>query len=392
MERDVTSADQRATFDPVLRRAALLGYAPARIERPHVTPRIEKPRVSVLVPCYKYGHYVRKCVASVLSQPGVAVDVLIIDDASPDDSASVVRDLAASDPRVRAICHESNKGHIATYNEGLFQLTGDYVVLLSADDLLAPGALRRATALMEAHPEVGLVYGPVSEFSDVPSVSPQAEEEAATWTIWKGRDWLLDRCHTGRNALRCPEAVMRRSVLHAVGEYDPRLPHAADFHTWLKAAGVSDVGYVGGVTQAFYRVHGTNMHTSMFDGTAPKGIIVDLEQRYECFSRALRESTNVPRSDELFDRACRSLAREALTIAVRCYEWGKADTWPVADFAAFAERVYPPAKLNALWRAYALRRMVGAGRSRRHVLFLPGEQVYKVTSNLREWRWRYAGI
>jgi hypothetical protein len=185
---------------------------------------------------------------------------------------------------------------------------------------------------------------------------------------------------------------MRRSVLHAVGEYDPQLPHAADFHTWLKAAGVCDVGYVGGATQAFYRVHETNMHMSVFDGTVPKGIIIDLEQRYECFARVLRESDSVPGSDELFDRACRSLAREALTIAIRCYEWGKADTWPVADFAAFAERVYPAAKLRPLWRAYALRRMVGAARSRRHPLFLPGEQVYKAASHIRERRWRYAGI
>ena len=384
-------AGMRTTSDQVLRRVALWGYAGARIERPHAAPGTAKPRVSVLIPCYNYGHFVRECVASVLSQPGVDVDVLVIDDASPDGSASVVRAVAESDPRVRAICHERNKGHIATYNEGLFQLTGDFAILLSADDLLAPGALQRATDLFEAHPSVGLVYGPVTDFSDAPPAMPQAGE-ATSWTIWKGRDWLLDRCHTGRNALRCPEAILRRSVLDAVGQYDPELPHAADFHTWLKAACISDVGYVGGVAQAYYRMHATNMHTSMFEGTVPKGIVIDLEQRYECFSRALRGNASVPGSDQLFDRACQSLAREAMTIAIRCYEWGKADTWPVADFVGFAERVYPAARLRGLWRAYALRRMVGAEHARRHPLFLPGEQVHKAASHMRDWRWRYAGI
>jgi glycosyltransferase involved in cell wall biosynthesis len=194
----------------------------------------------VVIPCYNYGHYIQHCVDSAVAQPGVSVDVLIIDDASPDGSAEVVKRVAANDPRVRAIYHERNRGHIATYNEGLFQVDGDYVVLLSADDLLAPGSLGRATALMESHPDVGLVYGPAVSFADVPP--PPARGRATSWTIWRGHDWVRDRCRTGRNALLSPEAVMRTSVLHTVGGYQATLPHAGDFDVWMRAASVSDVG------------------------------------------------------------------------------------------------------------------------------------------------------
>ncbi len=115
-------------------------------------------RVGVIVPCYKYAHFLRECVESALAQP-VDVRVLIIDDASPDNTAEVAAGLAAQDERVEFRRHTVNQGHIATYNEGLDWGTGDYMLLLSADDLLTPGALSRAVRLMDAHPEVGFTYG-----------------------------------------------------------------------------------------------------------------------------------------------------------------------------------------------------------------------------------------
>ena len=95
--------------------------------------------VSVIIPCYNYAHFLRECVESVVSQAGVEVHVLIIDDASADNTAEVAAELLAHHPGVEYRRHEKNCGHIATYNEGLAWASGDYTVLLSADDLLTPG-------------------------------------------------------------------------------------------------------------------------------------------------------------------------------------------------------------------------------------------------------------
>jgi glycosyltransferase involved in cell wall biosynthesis len=111
--------------------------------------------VDVFVPCYRYEHFLRQCVESVFSQSGVSVRVLIIDDASPDNTAEVAAALASEDPLVSFIRHIENKGHIATYNEGIEWASADYMLLLSA---LLPGALSRAAELMDAHPEVGFIY------------------------------------------------------------------------------------------------------------------------------------------------------------------------------------------------------------------------------------------
>ena len=113
----------------------------------------------MVVPCYNYGHYLPACLGSALNQPGVEVEAIVVDDASPDGSGEVAERLSAADSRVRLIRHPRNKGHIATYNDGLEAARGDYLVLLSADDLLAPGSLARAAALLEANPEVGFAYG-----------------------------------------------------------------------------------------------------------------------------------------------------------------------------------------------------------------------------------------
>src|SRR5579862_146798 len=115
--------------------------------------------VDVIVPCYRYGHFLRGCVESVLPQSGVQVRVLIIDDASPDDTAEVAAALARDNPQVSVISHLSNRGHIATYNEGIDWASADYLLLLSADDYLLPGALMRATALMDKYPGVAFAFG-----------------------------------------------------------------------------------------------------------------------------------------------------------------------------------------------------------------------------------------
>src|ERR1700692_1707112 len=115
--------------------------------------------VDVVVPCYGYGHFLRECVASVLSHSVEKIRVLIIDDASVDDTPDVGRELEISDDRVTFLRHPTNKGHIYTYNEGIEWAAASYMLILSADDYLLPGALQRATALMDRCPEAGFSFG-----------------------------------------------------------------------------------------------------------------------------------------------------------------------------------------------------------------------------------------
>ena len=220
-------------------------------------------RVSVIVPCYNYARFLRQCVESVLSQEGVEVRVLIIDDTSSDNTPEVGAALAAEDSRVEYRRHEQNRGHIATYNEGLEWATGEYTVLLSADDLLTPGSLARATRLMDAHTNVGFVYGAnIRLLPDQPMQRPRTEALDCDWQVCNGLEWLEAVCRERNTFIDSPEVVVRTRMYKTLGGYRPELPHTADVEMWLRFAAHGAVGRVD-ADQAYYRVHGKNMHQDL---------------------------------------------------------------------------------------------------------------------------------
>jgi hypothetical protein len=352
---------------------------------------VDVASVDVIVPCYRYGEVLPTAVGSVLEQPGVDVRVLIIDDASGDGSADVARALAAADDRVEARVHEQNRGHIATYNEGLLEWAkADYAVLLSADDALTPGALARAAALLDAHPSVGFAYGRPVHW-DGSSPLPPARTSPRGWKIYEGMTWLRRRFAVGNGCITSPEVVVRTELQQRIGGYDPALPHTGDIEMWMRFALHADVGYLRGVDQAYYRVHGANMSTAYYGESGVR----DLRQRlaaYEALLARARTGARLPGADALERRLRRTLARDALQRAGRAYDKGRADVEPVADMVDFARDAY--GSLDALpeWYTLRLRQRLGpraAATLRPLVLTAAGRRVR------RRWRlerWKRQGV
>ncbi|WP_284581450.1 glycosyltransferase [Streptomyces sp. 2P-4] len=336
--------------------------------------------VSVVIPCYKYGHFLADCVRSVLDeQPGVDVRVLIIDDASPDDSAETARALAAGDPRIEVHVHEQNKGHIATYNEGLLEWAdGDYVALLSADDRLVPGALARASALLDAHPEAGFAYGRPLRFRHGGPL-PHARTRSTGTAVYPGHWWLERRFREGTGCITSPEVLVRTALQRKVGGYDPQLPHAGDIEMWMRLAAHADVGYIRGADQAFYRVHGSNMSTTDFGGQ-----LDDLRQRLTAFDSVLAKCGDLlPDRDRLAEQARTRLARYALRRAYRAYDRGRTGLVPVAELEDFAAECLPGYRGLAEYRALRRRRRIGA----RAMPYLQPLVLSAVADRGREWLW-----
>ena len=335
--------------------------------------------VSVVIPCYNYGEYLEDAVLGALDdQEGVDVRVLIIDDASPDGSADTARRIASRDPRVEVAVHATNQGHIRTYNEGLLDWAdGDYTVLISADDRLAPGALRRAADLLDAHPEVGFVYGHPLHFQHGQPM-PAARTEVTGWSVWPGHWWLERRFRDAHSCVTSPEVVVRTSVQKQAGGYDPQLPHSGDLEMWMRLAAHSDVGYVRGVDQAFYRVHGRNM-TKSFSPLA------DLSQRRLAYETVLdRCRDQLPDRATLSDLVHLKLAREALWAAAHAYDRGRTGQTPVEDLVSFAFECWPEAGTLLAYRGLQLRRLIGPA-------VMPYLQPFVLSAFARraeQWRWQ----
>ncbi|MFN0088928.1 MAG: glycosyltransferase family 2 protein [Acidimicrobiales bacterium] len=344
--------------------------------------------VDVVIPCYNYARFLERCVDSVLSQDGVDARVLIIDDCSSDETPDVGTELAARHPAVEFRRHEQNQGHIATYNEGLLGWAGgDYSVLLSADDLLTPGALGRAVAVMERDPRVAMVYGrPVffESHENLPAVTQRAKGVA----IWAGYDWIAGRCADGHNVISSPEVVVRGPVQRAVGGYRPELPHAGDLEMWLRIAARGHVAYVRGAPQAYYRVHAGSMQRSQFGSC-----FADLRQRQAVFDAFFeRHGHEVPDADRLHELAGKALAREALWRACRGYDRNQVAAAQSEELAAFALDACPTARRLPEYAALARRRRLGASLCRRTQLFAMSAAAHRARNWLWWASWRRRGV
>jgi Glycosyl transferase family 2 len=309
-------------------------------------------RVDVIIPCYKYGHFLRSCVESVLSQEGVDARVLIIDDASPDHTAEVATEFVRRDRRVEFRRHVVNQGHCATYNEGLLWATGDYTLLLSADDLLTPGALLRASRLMDAHPDVGFTYGRVLTFeTDEPLPQPSTISGDCPWQIMSGAAWLEAVCQQGANSVASPEVTVRTRVQRELGGYRKELPHSGDMEMWLRFAAHASVGILN-ATQAYYRMHQDNMHHA-YRGVA------EFQQERAAFACLFREyGKRIPNADALQRRAYASLSRRAFRRAADCFERGETDA--CRQFLELAVDLYPQIRLERPWLKLGVKRLMGA--------------------------------
>ncbi|MDX3135644.1 bifunctional glycosyltransferase family 2 protein/CDP-glycerol:glycerophosphate glycerophosphotransferase [Streptomyces europaeiscabiei] len=101
------------------------------------------PRFSVIVPAYKVQAYLRECLDSVLSQSFTDLELIVVDDASPDNCGAIADETAARDPRVRRTVRlRENAGPGAARNKGMEHARGDYLLFLDGDDTFTPGALQ----------------------------------------------------------------------------------------------------------------------------------------------------------------------------------------------------------------------------------------------------------
>jgi glycosyltransferase involved in cell wall biosynthesis len=312
--------------------------------------------VDIVVPCYRYAHFLEGCTHSILSQRGVEIRVLILDDASPDHTQQVGEKLAAADSRVSYLKNEQNLGLIGTANRGLLEWArADYVLLLSADDLLMPGSLARATAIMDEHPDVHMVYGQSLLIGDEFDLATIPLESAETqYKLIAGRDFIR-RNFTHHNPVPSPTAVLRTSKQHELGGYLPQFPHTSDMEMWMRFAGRGPIGVIKNL-QACYRIHEASMSTPRLTRA--------ISDREECLETCTYVSetwcADIPEATDWLIELKRKLAKEAYWLANRT----RYTSDQRVACAAFARRVDPdgPASLPRL--KFEIKKRLLALRSR----------------------------
>ena len=278
--------------------------------------------IDVVIPAYQYGHFLRECTTSVLDQNVKDLRVLIIDNASTDNTLEIAQQLRADDDRVEIIFHKRNLGPNTSYNEGIDWAKSDYFLLVDADDFLVDGALNRATSFMEKHPNVVFTYGMAHYIAPNGKMYPGNQvDERIDWEVISGEKFLTQFCARPIHTVPSPTAVRRTSAQKKAGYYRSELPYTDDMELWLRLALLGAVARTGRAqaVQRFHPVQQTAFYTS-------KMIRDFVERKAAVESFFSHEGKALPNAVSLLENARRALVAQAYRSSAKHLAMGKFST------------------------------------------------------------------
>jgi glycosyltransferase involved in cell wall biosynthesis len=192
-----------------------------------------QPVVSVICLCYNQQDFVVDAVQSVLDQTYSPVEIIVVDDASTDNSANVIREFCKQHPSIRFLELKENLGNCKAFNKGFAMSTGSFIIDLAADDILLPDRIAEGVNMLS---KFGDTYG--VHFSNAECVDRDLQhlwfhtEKISPKNIPQG-DVYEDLIT--RYFVCSPTVMCRRSVLETLSGYDESLAFE-DFDFWIRSA------------------------------------------------------------------------------------------------------------------------------------------------------------
>jgi|SoiMethySBSTD1v2_1073268.scaffolds.fasta_scaffold13293_11 glycosyltransferase involved in cell wall biosynthesis len=188
------------------------------------------PPISILIATYNRARFLPSAIESVLSQTRPDFELLIWDDGSTDHSLDIAQSYAHQDPRVRVVA-AAHRGVAAARQAAVAQLSGAYLGWVDSDDLLAPTALEETAAILETHPEIGMVYTDYLVMDAAGHVQGRGQRCQLPYS----KDLLLLCFMTFHFRL------LRHTVFRQVGGINLALPYGYDYDLCLRLSEVTTI-------------------------------------------------------------------------------------------------------------------------------------------------------
>ncbi|MBN8216027.1 MAG: glycosyltransferase [Spirochaetes bacterium] len=204
-------------------------------------------RVTVLMPVYNGGPYLRAAIQSIVDQTYTDWTLRVLDDASTDGSAAIARSF--TDPRIQVLVNAPNRGLAGNLNQGLDLCQTEYLARMDQDDLSHPRRLEAQVAHLDAHPEVALLGTGLRTIGSIRNRTVRLPD----------RDGYLKSQLFFHCALAHPTLMFRMAAFRAHGlRYDAAFEKCEDYDLWTRAAPLLGIGSLEDVLFT-YRIHQTNM-------------------------------------------------------------------------------------------------------------------------------------
>jgi len=189
------------------------------------------PLLSYIVLSYNYEGLIGTTLRSILDQTVQDFEIVIVDDASQDDSLEVIR--AFGDPRIRLLVNEQNLGGAGSYNRAVSAAHGEWLVNLDADDWIAPNKAERQLAVAAADPGLDIIGSYVSVVDVHGARHPDAPQVEAHFNA--PYDLALADSWIGTNCLCRSSTMIRRATHLRIGLDDATMMRAPDYELWTRA-------------------------------------------------------------------------------------------------------------------------------------------------------------
>ncbi|MBX3340894.1 MAG: glycosyltransferase family 2 protein [Nitrospira sp.] len=202
-------------------------------------PSPERPIVSVVIPTYKRAHLLRKAIISALAQEQAGelfeMEIIVVDDCSPDETAKVVAEF----PRVQYLRLDQNRGASGARNAGIKRAKGKYIALLDDDDEFLTHKLMVQVPILEAHPEIGVLYGQ--------SVVTGGETPLLLWPQWGPSGNVFEEfVTTTDDFLHPPTWLVRRELFEQAGFFDESKAGMEHYDMALRIAALTPWMFLSG--------------------------------------------------------------------------------------------------------------------------------------------------
>ncbi len=262
-----------------------------------------RPKVSVVIPVYNCAEYIAQTLRSVTEQTERDLEVVVMDDGSTDGTYDVLQKMAARDARIKVHTQKNSGLPAIARNAALARATGEYICFLDGDDLYHPEKIERQLAVIQAHPEVSIVFHEVKLFQNEPDEEPgefyagrvQFRERAKKWLTPIGADAYLCREDFYRfmsveiNVVHTSAILFRRQLLREEKVWFPELELGEDTDLWFRLARTGRMAYIDRPL-SFYRQRPGSMSRLQERITRTMVIVMsaNLKRGWNEFSRSER--------------------------------------------------------------------------------------------------------
>jgi glycosyltransferase involved in cell wall biosynthesis len=291
----------------------------------------KNPEVSVLIPSYNHGRYVRETIASVCSQTVKNIEILILDDGSTDNSLAIIQQMAGADSRIRW-WQQANAGLVPTLNRLAERARAPFVAQIDSDDVWTPQRLEWGLKDMAQDASLSVSFTSYLRITETGTPVPRADQLKLGHLDHAA---LLRRMAVKNTVCACT-AFMRRSALQQIGSFARNYSLSHDWDRWLRLSLVGTM-VKHDTIGAFYRQHDGNQ--SLDEQATRKQELAILDDLAETLIS--HHQLDLAKQVEIYGRA-----------AALAYDTGQPER--LVSYLLRKSKIYPLFEHEQIWLLYVI--------------------------------------